>query len=81
VELYTVDSVSDGIIRLLLCRDETVRVEILQSALPGVQEGDIISAEIVQGALVNWAKDQEARVAAMARIGEKLERLKNRSRD
>jgi hypothetical protein len=81
VELYTVDSVSDGIIRLLLCRDETVRVEILQSALPGVQEGDIISAEIVQGALVNWAKDQEARAAAMARIGEKLERLKNRSRD
>lgn len=81
MELYTVDSVSDGIIRLLLCRDETVRVEILQSALPGVQEGDIISAEIVQGALVNWAKDQEARVAAMARIGEKLERLKNRSRD
>jgi hypothetical protein len=81
VELYTVDSVSDGIIRLLLCRDETVRVEILQSALPGVQEGDIISAEIVQGALVNWAKDQEARAAAMARIGEKLERMKNRSRD
>lgn len=81
MELYTVDSVSDGIIRLLLCRDETVRVEILQSALPGVQEGDIISAEIVQGALVNWAKDQEARAAAMARIGEKLERLKNRSRD
>jgi hypothetical protein len=81
VELYTVDSVSDGIIRLLLCRDETVRVEILQSALPGVQEGDIISAEIVQGALVNWAKDQEARAAAMARIGEKLERLKNRARD
>ena len=81
MELYTVDSVSDGIIRLLLCRDETVRVEILQSALPGVQEGDIISAEIVQGALVNWSKDQEARAAAMARIGEKLERLKNRSRD
>ncbi|MGI6365335.1 MAG: hypothetical protein ACOX2G_06290 [Bacillota bacterium] len=81
MELYTVDSVSDGIIRLLLCRDETVRVEILQSALPGVQEGDIISAEIVQGALVNWAKDQEARAAAMARIGEKLERLKNRARD
>ena len=48
-------------------------MEILK-ALPGVN----VCRGNSPGALVNWAKDQEARVAAMARWG-KLERLKNRS--
>jgi len=79
MDLYTVDSVRGGIIRLLLRRDENFKIELPQHELPGVQEGDIISAEIVAGSLIRFAMEEEETTATRSRIQAKLDKLKNRS--
>lgn len=79
MERYTVDSIADGMVSLLLRRDEAVRCTISQEQLPGVREGDIISAEI-RGTMVNRFRLETGETESVkARIEEKLQRLKNRS--
>lgn len=79
MELYTVDSVRDDVVRLLLRRDEAVVLSLPHRELSGVREGDIISAEIVQGAVIRFALEKEETEAARKRIKAKLAKLKNPS--
>lgn len=79
MEKYTVDSISDGMAALLLRKDETVRCTVSLQQLPGVREGDIISAEISSGQVVRFRIEEGETEAARARIKAKLEKLKKRS--
>lgn len=79
MERYTVDSITDGMVSLLLRRDEAVRCTVSQEQLPGVREGDIISVEI-RGTMVSRFRLEAGETESVkARIEEKLQRLKNRS--
>ncbi len=79
MELYTVDSIGDGMARLLLRRDEAIVLMVPSQELPGVGEGDIISAEIVAGRVIRFVLEEEKTAAAKERIEAKLAKLKNRS--
>lgn len=81
MQLYTVDSVRDGVVRLLLRGDETCMFEFPERELPDVQEGDIISAEIVDGSLIRFALEEAETANARSRIKEKLAELKKRLGD
>jgi len=78
MELYTVDSIADGLAVLMLRRDETVRFIISREDIPGAREGDIISAEIVAGQVVRFQVESEETDTVRARLKAKLERIKNR---
>lgn len=79
MELYTVDSIGDGVARLLLRRDESIVVSVPSHELPGVREGDIISAEIEAGRVVRFVLEEAETAAAKERIEAKLAKLKKRS--
>jgi len=78
MEKYTVDSISDGVIVLLLRKDETVKIMISQDQLPRVREGDIITAEISTGIVHGFKIEVDETMATKAIIQAKLDKLKNR---
>jgi|GEM_PF-5327125 len=78
MEKYTVDSVRDGRVTLLLRRDESVKIVLPQAQLPGVQESDIISAAISQGRVEDFKIEKAETQAVKVKIQAKLDKLKNR---
>lgn len=80
MEKYTVDSISDGVVRLLLRRDESDSLFIPAEQLSGVKEGDIISARIQDGKVLEYVVEVQETASAKAKIQEKLDKLRNRPR-
>jgi hypothetical protein len=78
MEKYTVDSVSDGQVTLLLRSDEIVRVVVPVEQLPGVRESDIISAEIAADKVIRFSVESGETADVKAKIQARLDKLKNR---
>ena len=66
----TIDRIEGTVAVLILCEDESVRVNVPVSLLPpGCQEGDILTIRI--------ERDMHATEAARERVARLIEKLKN----
>lgn len=80
MELYTVDKISDGLVTLLLRRDEAVRTVVPVEQLLGVREGDLIRISFANGRVESYQVDIEKTSAQKAKIQAKLDKLKEKGK-
>ncbi|MTI94586.1 MAG: DUF3006 domain-containing protein [Firmicutes bacterium] len=82
MKLYTVDSITQGLARLLLREAEQVQHVVPVADLPkGTGEGDIIEAEIVDGQIVRALSKPDETLAQKQKIQAKLDKLKRKGKD
>lgn len=80
MERYTVDKVSDGLVTLLLRRDERVQVVVPATDLPGVSEGNILQADVKGKHVVKFFVEGDLTAQKKKTIQDKLKKLQEKKR-
>lgn len=80
MELYTVDKVSDGLVTLLLRRDESVQVVVPVGQLPEVKEGDLVHISFDDGLVKSYQVDVNQTAKQKEKIEAKLDKLKRKGK-
>jgi hypothetical protein len=82
MKLYTVDVITECLAKLLLREDEAVHVVVSVDQLPvGVQEGDIISAEISNnGHVIQAVIETKETAVQKEKVQKLLDKLKKKSK-
>ncbi len=80
MERYTVDKISDGLVTLLLRRDEDIQIVVPATDLPGVSEGDILQIDFKDENVVEFFVEEELTASKRQTIQEKLRKIQQKNR-